>query len=252
MTGVSPRPSPPSLSLVILCYRAGESVREFIDRVERLFREQQVTDYELVLVGNYVQGTGDRTPAVVEDIGRKNPRVVSSALPKKGWMGWDMRCGLSLARGQYLAVIDGDGQMPIADVLRVYDKIRAEQLDLVKTYRIQRGDGLVRKCLSYGYNFLFRLLFPGVKARDINSKPKILTRQAYELMELKADDWFVDAEIMIQARRCRMRIGEVPTTFLGLEGRRSFVTAGAVLEFLRNLLAYRLREFTEARPRGRR
>ena len=90
----------------------------------------------------------------------------------------------------------------------------------------------------------------GLRARDMNSKPKILSREAYERMRLGADDWFIDAEIMIEARRLGLRIGEVPTGFLGLSGRRSFVSAGAVLEFLRNFALYRLRELRERGPRG--
>ena len=77
----------------------------------------------------------------------------------------------------------------------------------------------------------------------MNSKPKILTRNAYSRMHLKSDDWFIDAEIMIQARRLGLRISELPTGFLGLTGRRSFVRPAAILEFLRNLIRYRIAEW---------
>ena len=39
---------------------------------------------------------------------------------KKGMMGWDMKTGFQTASGKALAVIDGDGQMPSGDVIRVY------------------------------------------------------------------------------------------------------------------------------------
>ena len=92
---------------------------------------------------------------------------------------------------------------------------------------------------SHGYNVLFRLLFPGVAVRDINSKPKVLTRKAYESMDLRADDWFIDAEMILEARRLGLKIGEVPTDFHGLTGRRSFVNLRTVFEFLNNLVRYR-------------
>jgi hypothetical protein len=53
---------------------------------------------------------------------------------------------------------------------------------------------------------------------------------AYERLTLQSDDWFIDAEIMIQARLLGFRIGEVETEFLGLAGRRSFVRMSAVVE----------------------
>ena len=77
-----------------------------------------------------------------------------------------MRSGLRLATGQLIAVIDGDGQMPVDDVVTVYRRISGGQHDLVLTYRITRGDGPVRWLLSYCFNASFRVLFPGLGARD--------------------------------------------------------------------------------------
>ncbi len=239
--------SRPALSVVILCYRSEQNIYGFIDRMRAALERSGTDDYELILVGNYVEGTKDETPRIVKEIAELDAKVRHVAVKKAGWMGWDMRMGLAEARGEFIAVIDGDGQMPVADVSRVYDMIRHEHLDLVKTFRVTRGDGLMRRLISNIYNKLFHLLFPGLRARDMNAKPKILTRAALEAMRLTSDDWFVDAEIMIQARRLRLRVGEIPTGFLGLSGRRSFISANAVWEFIQNLVRYRVREFREKR-----
>ena len=233
----------PAFSLVILCYRSGEYAREFAAHTLQVLDATGLDDYELILVGNYIEGADDSTPEIVRELAAGDPRIRCSTLPKKGWMGWDMRCGLGLARGRYVGVIDGDGQMRVLDVPPLYRLIRQEKLDLVKTFRISRGDGLGRRLISNVYNKLFHLLFPGVPARDMNSKPKILTREALDKMQLESNDWFVDAEIMIEARRLGLRIGEIPTGFLGLSGRRSFISWRAVFEFVGNLIRYRLREW---------
>ena len=162
-------------------------------------------------------------------------------------MGWDMRSGLALATGECLAVIDGDGQVLVEDLVRVYRLLREQGLDLAKMYRRQRGDGLKRKLFSFVLNGLFHLLFPGLPVRDINAKPKILTRSAYERMNLQSTDWFIDAEMLIQARRLGLRIGEIETEFLGLTGRRSFVRMAAVFEFLRNLFRHWIQELRRGR-----
>ncbi len=232
----------PELSLVILCYRAEDAVREFISRAVAALEKGGIFDYELVLVGNYLKGSADRTPLIVAELAQQYSRVVYCAEPKQGMMGWDMRMGLEKARGAYIAVIDGDGQMPIKDAVKVYAMIRNEHLDFVKTYRLQRGDSIIRKIISFIYNIFFHALFPGLKVRDINAKPKIFTRAAYERMKLESNDWFIDAEIMIEARRLRFRIGEIPTVFLGLTGRRSFVKIKAINEFLINFMRYKSRE----------
>lgn len=233
----------PELSVVVLCYRAGESVRQFVGRIRELFGRENITSYELILVGNYWPGADDQTPRVVRELARDCGQVQCIVEPKQGAMGWDMRSGLALARGKYISVIDGDGQMPIEDIVAVYREIISSKADLVKTYRLKRGDSLWRKLISHVYNLFFGLLFPGLFTRDVNSKPKILTRAAYEKLCLTCDDWFIDAEIMIQARRQRFKIVEVPTVFLGLVGRRSFVGLGTVGEFIGNLIVYRFKEF---------
>ena len=232
----------PDLSVVVLCYRSGSDARGHAEHIREVLLEAGIDDYQLVLVGNFVAGSDDTTPDVVRQLAAGDSRIVCSAVAKQGMMGWDMRTGLALATGNHLAVIDGDGQILAEDLVRVYRLLREQDLDLAKTYRTRRGDGLTRKFMSLVFNGLFHVLFPGLHARDINAKPKILTRAAYERLTLRSDDWFIDAEIMIQARRFRFRIGEVETSFLSLTGRRSFVNLAAVAQFLRNLLRYRLRE----------
>lgn len=158
-------------------------------------------------------------------------------------MGWDMKSGLEAATGNNLAVIDGDGQMPCADVIRVYKLMVDNGYDLAKTVRVVRSDGFYRLIISRVYNILFKCLFPGINARDMNSKPKIMTREFYQNLNLQSDDWFIDAEIMIKARSLKMKIGEIETTFLSIDSRPSFVKPLAILEFLINLIGYRIKEF---------
>jgi len=231
------------LSIIVLCYKAGKSIREFANKLILLLQKNNISDYELILVGNYLKNSDDPTPKIVAEIAGQNPKIKFAAKEKQGMMGWDMKTGLALASGNYIAVIDGDSQMPIEDLIKIYQKIKKEKLDLAKTYRVKRSDDLWRKIISFFYNLFFKILFPGLNSRDINSKPKIFTREAYEKFNLVSDDWFIDAEIMIQARRLRLKIGEVPTFFRKLKGRKSFVKPQAVLEFIKNLIVFRIKEF---------
>jgi hypothetical protein len=79
--------------------------------------------------------------------------------------------------------------------------------------------------------------------RDVNAKPKMFTRRVYEQLELTSDDWFIDAEIMIKARRFVWKVAEVPTVFYKNLQRQSYVRFGAVFEFIKNLAGARLQEF---------
>ncbi|OLE58604.1 MAG: hypothetical protein AUI36_13535 [Cyanobacteria bacterium 13_1_40CM_2_61_4] len=189
-------------------------------------------------MGNYIEGRDDETPEVVGELAKRWSNVRAVVRPKEGMMGWDMRMGLNVARGEYIGVIDGDGQFPVEAVIACLLKAEMENLDLTKTYRVRRDDGLYRRLISYGYNGLFKLLF-GLQIHDVNSKPKIIRRDKYELLDLKSDDWFADAEIMIRAREAGLSIGEIPVHFALNETRGSFVKPKAIFEFLSNLIRYR-------------
>jgi glycosyltransferase involved in cell wall biosynthesis len=234
--------SRPDLSVVVLCYRAGERARQVAASIAATLMQCGIRSYQLVLVGNYVEGAADATPEVVRELAARDPRIVCSAVAKRGMMGWDARSGFELAEGRCLALIDGDGQVMVEDLVRVYREIGRGGFDIVKACRVHRGDGLARKWISLIFNALFQILFPGPRVRDVNAKPKVMTRAAYERLDLESDDWFIDAEIMIQARRLGLRIGEVETDFLALTGRRSFINLRTLLEFLGNLARYRLRQ----------
>ncbi len=233
----------PTLSLVILCYRSEEFAKEFTVRTLEMMQAYGIENFELILVGNYVEGSEDRTPEIVRELAATDPRILCQAEPKQGMMGWDLRSGLRRATGTLIGFIAGDGQMPIGDVGRLFQLIQTSEFDLVKTYRVTRADGWNRKILTTGYNLLFRMLFPGLKARDMNAKPKLMRRAAYEKMQLASDGWFVDAEIMIEALHHKMSIGEIPTEFKRQDRRGSFVSFGAVFEFLSNLVRHRFKEF---------
>ena len=232
----------PDISVVVLAYRSASTIEGFVASLVTSLDEEKI-DWEIILVGNYFEGTGDQTAKVVQRISDGNPRIKPVVHVKEGMMGWDMKSGLRAATGKKIAVIDGDGQMPCTDVIRVYNLMVEKGYDLVKTVRIKRSDGLYRMSISTVYNLLFKMMFPGINAWDINSKPKIMTRELYQKMNLESNGWFIDAEIMIIARRLKMGIGEIETTFHSIDSRPSFVKPLAILEFLANLIWYRIKEF---------
>ena len=90
--------SEPYFSLVVLCYRSGESIIPFVERLQRTLSRCNFS-WELVLVGNYIEGSDDETPQVVTKLAENSPNIRTVIRPKQGMMGWDMRMGLDAARG---------------------------------------------------------------------------------------------------------------------------------------------------------
>lgn len=226
-------------SMAVLCYRAEESVIPFIENLHAIFSFFRF-NWEIILVANYWPHIPDRTPEVVRSLCARFPHTRYVAEPKQGAMGWDMKSGLDACEGQYIGVIDGDGQYPVEAIFSCFAAIKTSDYDFIKTYRVLRSDGLHRNTVSSIYNVMFKLLFPAYRGyQDVNSKPKILKREAYRRMNLHAKDWFIDAELVLNCLRMDLKMYEIPIKFKSLNNRQSFVRIEALFEFTRNLFAYR-------------
>ncbi len=244
LPSINNEPGIPDISVVILCYRAQEFVPVFVAQVKEVLSKNNLS-FELVLVANYHidEKESDKTPEIVENLAREDSRIKVIAKEKQGMMGWDMQSGLVAARGKTVAIIDGDGQMPPEDIIRVYKMLMDGNYDMAKTYRSHRYDGPLRILISRVYNTMLKILFPKVRVHDANSKPRIFRHDALGKINLTADDWFIDAEIVIQASYLGLKIGEVPTVFRANEYRTSFVKPTAIFEFIRNLIIYRFKHW---------
>ena len=245
-------PSALELSVVVLCYRAEEALARVVGPLPADLELEGIT-YELVLVANYWPGRDDRTPECAAAFAREHPNVVVLAEPKQGDMGWDLRSGLEAATGEHLVYLDGDGQVPAPAALDVYRSLKESGADVAKGRRHFRDDGSLRSFTSLGFNFLFRIMFGTRGLWDVNGQPKGLTRAAYERLDLRTDDWFTDAEILLKAKAAQLEIVEVPVHFLAKRTRGSHVGPGTVWEFLVNMIRWRLGRHPAQAPRpGRR
>ncbi len=226
------------LSVVVLCYKSEEEIIPFVNLIEKILLATKM-DYEIVLVANYFINREDRTPAIIKKMAIKNKKLKPVIKLKKGMMGWDAISGLNAATGDAIALIDGDGQMPPEDLTRLFNILFSGEFDFVKTFRIKRFDGYQRILMSSFFNRFFRLLFPNTFFRDINSKPKLFTKDALKKMDLKCGGWFLDGEIMLEVKRLDLSFAEIPTTFREIEWRASFINWKAVLEMIYSLFKYR-------------
>ena len=236
------------VSVIVLCYKASNLIKTFLDDI--IFEaDKRSLKYEIILVVNYWANQNDPTPKMIKDYAKDAKNCVVISKEKEGHMGWDMRSGLEISQGNVIIVIDGDLQFNSNLVFKVYDELKYNNLDLCKTYRVEREDGIYRSVISKIFNFIFDLLFPASDKNkdfsDINSKPKAFTRHVYETMNLKSNDWFIDCEIMIFAREHNLKIGSMPIRFYKSD-RESFVKPVAIFEFLKNLINYKIRSIKDS------
>lgn len=229
----------PDLTFVVPCYNEQAVVGQTIPPLwEALARELPST--ELLLVDN---GSTDGTAEVLAGLAATDDRIRVVTVPVNRGYGLGVLTGYRAARGRCIGHIPADGPVDPADVAALAR--RAVDLGdgtLLTAVRRERQDTWVRRVVSRGYNTVFLLLF-GAYTPDINGTPKFVHAADLPRLALASEDYFLEAEMMIKARRLGLRT--VPVTVFSRRrgGGRSKVSARLVrtcLEFGRNLVRARL------------
>ena len=228
-----------SLSLVIPLHNEERNIRKVAIDLSRTLERSSI-DYELILVNN---GSTDKTSQALENLAREKPDAIKLVhISANQGYGWGVISGLREVTQEYVGFMGGDGQVEARDVLRVYSKLIDDNLDLCQLRRVLRKDGPVRRFISYCYNLTFRFLFSW-KVRDINATPKIMRRELCDRLDLVSKDWFLDAEVIIKCAKMRCKIAELPAVFHERETGQSGVNFWTILEFLKNMIKYRIWPF---------
>ena len=195
------------LSIVIPSYNEEESLPLTIKQITELFHGKKI-EYELILVDN---GSHDKTAEVISLYMKKNPRIKLVTVKKNEGWGNGVIKGSEKASGKFLVYATADLQTPVDDIFRIYEVIRNEEdKTIVKVKRDHRGDEFTRYMLSKSYNFLINLLF-GFVSSDVNATPKIMQTFEFRQLEPIYKDYFIDAELLIKAKKRGFRIIELPT-----------------------------------------
>lgn len=226
----------PDLSLVIPCYNEEAVVRETATRLVEAFRGANIR-LELVLVDN---GSSDSTGAIIDNLVAEGLPVVKASVAVNQGFGYGVLTGLERCRGRWIGFMCVDDQVHPQDVVRLYEiAAKAKTPKLFKVRRRFRLDGRIRRVVSFLYNVLTTALFGNLGSMDLNANPKILPREYLKAMSLRSKDWFLDAEVMIKAKRMGLPVYEMNIFALMRAEGVSHVRPATCWEFVRNLLYYR-------------
>ncbi len=94
----------PTVSFVVIAHNEAKNI-------ERALRSilVQTVDKEVVVVDD---GSRDQTPRVVEELAREEPAVRLVTLGRNRGRGFARQTGVQLARGRFIATVDGDVTLP--------------------------------------------------------------------------------------------------------------------------------------------
>lgn len=224
----------PEFSLVLPMYNESENIFP----VSKALLDEFVgagVDFELILVDNGSRDdTGDQIRALQAQ--RKEVQLVS--VDKNQGYGWGVISGLWSARGKVIGYTSGDGQVSAEDVLRTYKRYLEGDWALTKVTRVVRQDGWNRVLITTIYNSLFRVMF-GLPSKDVNGSPKIFAGELLPRLNLEQKDWFLDAEVYLKLAALG-KVSEVPVDFHPRQQGRSNVRVSTLVEFLLNMIRFRI------------
>jgi len=123
--------------LVIPVYNGSRSIADVVRSIHESFSGRS---FEVVLVND---GSEDDSERVCQSLVTQFPRtVVFVHLARNFGEHAAVLAGLNHARGEYVAVLDDDGQNPPAEVLRMLEAIRSGGHDVVYgRYRVKQHSG---------------------------------------------------------------------------------------------------------------
>jgi glycosyltransferase involved in cell wall biosynthesis len=226
----------PELSIVIPCYNEADVIRNTTYRLVESFRRKNI-NLELVLVDN---GSTDETEKIIDEMIAQGLPIVKSKVNVNQGYGKGVLYGLQACMGKFVGFTCADGQVEAEDVVRVYEIAHNSKTPkLVKVRRRFRMDGMIRKIISIIYNAITIVMFGRIGSIDVNGNPKILPYEYLKRMNLQSKDWFLDAEVMIKAKRLGLEVYEFNVMAQMRGGGKSHVRPQTCWEFIVNLLKCR-------------
>ena len=158
----------------------------------------EVLDYELIVVDD---ASTDSTPQIADRIAASDTHVRVVHHPVNRKLGGSIKTGFGAATGDLVLYTDADLPFDFAELSKAIRIMRLYESDVVSAYRHDRTDeGSSRAIYTFFYNLLIRIMF-GVKMRDINFAFKLCKRSIFEHIALKSEGSFIDAELVIRAKK---------------------------------------------------
>jgi glycosyltransferase involved in cell wall biosynthesis len=191
-----------SLSIVLPCFNESATVEAVVRRAVDVGRS--ATDrLDVVVVDD---GSTDDTASKLARLASDLPEVELVTLGVNAGYGAALRAGLGAARGELLFYTDADGQFDLAELPRLLSLL--DRFDVVTGYRLVRRDGPLRRAYGAAWTALTDLLLD-TGVRDVNCAFKVFPRSLVEVGDLKSTGALFGAELLSEARRRGLRIGEI-------------------------------------------
>ena len=120
-----PDGKPPKVSVVLPVYNAEKFLRQCLDSL----KAQTLKDMEFLCVND---GSTDKSLAIIREYQKGDPRFIAIDKPNSGY-GHAVNCGLALASGDYVGIVEPDDYVKPEMFGELYDCAERNKVDFVKS-----------------------------------------------------------------------------------------------------------------------
>jgi glycosyltransferase involved in cell wall biosynthesis len=240
-----------SISAIIPMYNEKDNAPKILDFAVKALSET-CEDWEILVVES---GSTDGTTEIIKEAASKNPKIVPLFQQKREGMGSALRLGYSRATKSLVWHIESDSPFDLNEiklVLPYFEKCNAvigyrtsSKKEFLFGWVYSETDhmgNLIRAIFHFGYNFLIRAIF-GLKVKDVNFSFKVLKTELVKRLDLHSNGWFIDAEILIEARKHGAIFKEVGIEYRKRQYGTSTVRLNTPYHMIQELIEYRLKHW---------
>ena len=192
----------PALSLVVPVYNEEGNVLPLVEKTMPVL-EALRRPFEIILVND---GSTDGTAAEIAAASARWPQMRELRMEKNSGQAIALLTGLRAARGEFLFMMDGDGQNDPRDYPALLELVESGAVDLACGWRVDRHDSTLRRIMSRIANVVRgAILKDGV--HDSGCQLRVMRREVREAffpMEL------MQSFIPALAVAAGFRVGEKP------------------------------------------
>ena len=219
------------ISIVIPTYNEKDNISPLLSRIHNALPG---IDYEVI----FVDDSTDETPNVIAEAAKENSHVVLHHRTDEKGLATAVVKGFSLAKGDYVAVMDADLQHPPEVLLDMYAAMLAHaDMAIPSRFIPGGGDGglnLYRKFVSWTARYIGKILLPCLrKVTDPTSGLFMVRRELLEGARLNPIGWKIMIEVIAM---CQVKkILETPYVFQDREAGESKLSTKVTLQYLKQV-----------------
>lgn len=200
------------LSVIMPAYHLGSSIADNIVHVHNLFSLQ--IPFEIISVDD---GSNDNTGKEIEKISKELPNIKPIILTDNIGKGAALKAGFRASSGSHILLLDGDLDLPPAQVANFFKIMAKEESDIVIGSKRHKDSKLDypwhRKLMSNIYYFFIKTLI-GLPVKDTQTGIKLFKRHVLEYVfpRMLVKRFAFDLEILSIANQQGFTVAEAPIT----------------------------------------